>query len=59
MNYVDDDHILCVPGRDPIQLEEGKQAYAEAIEQLLGLPVTMRLEPLEWSELLEKAAIAH
>ena len=32
MNYVDDDCILSVPNRDPIQLEEGQSAYVEAIE---------------------------
>ena len=28
MNQVDEDHVLEVPGRDPIQLEEGKKAVS-------------------------------
>ena len=33
MNQVDEDHVLEVPGRDAIQLEEGKKAVS--IETLL------------------------
>ena len=32
MNYVDEESVLSVPNREPIQLEEGQSAYLEAIE---------------------------
>ena len=32
MNYIDEENVLNVPNRDPIQLEEGQSAYLEAIE---------------------------
>ena len=31
MNQIDDDHVLQVPGRDPIQLEEGKKSVSRQI----------------------------
>jgi len=59
MNQVDDDFVLRVPGRDPIQLEEGREAYREAIIELHNMPEDTDLAPLEWSMLLEKAANDH
>lgn len=59
MGQVDDDMVLSVPGRDPIQLEEGQAAYKEAIIELHNMPETTGLRKIEWSELLEKAAIDH
>ena len=31
MNQVDNDHVLQVPGRDPIQLEEGKKSVSVSL----------------------------
>ena len=28
MNQIDDDQVLSIPGRDPIQLEEGREAVS-------------------------------
>ena len=59
MNLIDEEGILELSGKDPIQLEEGRSAYVEAIEHIKRMPKATNMQPLLWSELLERAAIDH
>ena len=59
MNLIDEEGILELSGKDPIQLEEGRSAYVEAIEHIKRMPEATNMQPLLWSELLERAAIDH
>mgnify|MGYP001050829457 CR=1 FL=1 len=40
MYKVDEDHVLQVPGRDPIQLEEGKKAVSLHRYKVLATYIT-------------------
>ncbi len=56
MKYFKDNNILIRPGEAPIQTNEGKKAYEEAVE---FLKTAKALKPLENSEKLAKSANDH